>query len=88
MSNVVIANRIDELKSLYNVLVNHYFSLHAEEDIQPFKVMDEETDFTVDLSYGALKYSITNPDREEIQFNGAFIEGMPACQEILMGYLI
>ena len=85
MPNVVIANRISEFKSLYDAILKHYFSLHADEDIQPFKVMDEETDFMVDLSYGALKYSVTNPDRREIKFNGAFIEGMPACKEIAQG---
>lgn len=83
MPSVVIANRISEFKSLYDSILKHYFSLHADEDNQPFKVIDEETDFTVDLSYGALKYSITNSDRKEIKFNGAFIEGMPACKEIL-----
>lgn len=53
MPNVVIANRISEFKSLYDAILKHYFSLHAEEDTQPFKVLDEETDFMVDLSYGA-----------------------------------
>ena len=85
MPNVVIANRISEFKSLYDAILKHYFPLHAEEDTQPFKVLDEETDFMVDLSYGALKYSVTNPDRREIKFNGAFIEGMPSCKEIALG---
>ena len=82
MPNVVIANRIDELKSLYNALVNHYFSHRMNEDNKPFKVLEEGTDFKVDLSYGSLKYSITNSEGKEIKYDGFILEYVSSGQEI------
>lgn len=82
MPNVVIANRIVELKSLYNALVNHYFSHRMNEDIKPFKVLEEGTDFKVDLSYGSLKYSITNPEGKEIKYEGFILEYVSSSKEI------
>ena len=52
------------------------------EDIKPFKVLEEGTDFKVDLSYGSLKYSITNPEGNEIKYDGFILEYVSSGQEI------